>query len=191
MARWDPPDSVGSNEHIGRRLFDEPMLVGTSDQRSFAGLQLTHFEETRDNEYSLDRLGRSGVDRKVVAYLKPRAEDAGRSFKKAKTFGGWAVLAARELINARKAPCLPVIASPIDGPEPRDNKFHAHVCKPVDMQATHMALHLRHLFVTYGRVEAIPPTARDQSSLYARLIIVVRDFLNRVGRWKPRGNPPA
>jgi hypothetical protein len=94
MARY-PPTKVGSNEQIGRRLFDEPMLQGVTGQPSFSGIQLYHFEERRDYEVSLDRLGASGIDRKVSKYLLPRAEAAGRKFAKPKHFDGWAVVSAK------------------------------------------------------------------------------------------------
>jgi hypothetical protein len=58
-------------------------------------------------------------------------------------------------VNARKAPSLAVIASPIHEAEPKDNIFHAHVLRPQDMEPTYMALHLRHLFTTYGGVESV------------------------------------
>jgi hypothetical protein len=138
MARWDPPAEIGNNEHIGRRLFDEPMLVGTADQPAYAGLKLTHFEETRGSEWSLDRLGRSGIDKKVVAYLRPRAESAGETFMKPKSFDGWAVLPVRELTKARRKPTLPVMASPVNDEAPNDNIYHAHTLKPQHMDADHM-----------------------------------------------------
>lgn len=60
MARRNPPSKVGPNEQIGRRLFDEPMLTGVTGQPSSSGIQLYHFEDTRDREVSLDRLGARG-----------------------------------------------------------------------------------------------------------------------------------
>jgi hypothetical protein len=155
MARWAPPAEVEDNEHLGRRLFDEPMLAGTGDQRAFQGLLLTHFLENRDVEYSLDRLGRSGVDGKVIAYLKPRAHAAGNTFKKPKSFNGWAVLRARELMKAPVCQNLAVIASPIQEAEPNDNIYHAHALRPQNMDPMHMALYLRHLFTNFGRVEIV------------------------------------
>ena len=77
MARWNPADKpVGANEPIGRRLFDEPLLAGADDQRKFAGLDLRNFEEKRDREFSVDRLGRTGKERAVIKYLNPRANAA-------------------------------------------------------------------------------------------------------------------
>lgn len=152
MARY-PPTKVGSNEQIGRRLFDEPMLQGFMGQPSFSGIQLYHFEERRDFDVSLDRLGPSGIDRKVSKYLLPRAEAAGRKFAKPKHFDGWAVVSAKELANARKGPSLAVHASPVNDPEPDDNIYHAHVVRPANYDIHMMALHLRHVFTTYGKIE--------------------------------------
>ena len=73
------------------------MLAARMMEPKFSGLDLRHFEEKRDREFSLDRLGRSGIDRAVTGYLTPRAEAAGRQLRPAKTFDGWAVLRARQL----------------------------------------------------------------------------------------------
>ncbi len=151
MARWIPPsDRIDRNEHIGRRLFDEPMLVGAVDQRSFAGLLLSHFEETRDDEISVDRLGRSSVDSRVVNFLRPLGEAAAAAFRSRKRFDGWVVLPAHRLTAAVREVALPLKASP----EP-DNPYHAHV----DTQSLFaaepsrhyfIALHLRYLFTGPG-----------------------------------------
>lgn len=159
MAKWQPPKDIGSNEHLGRRLFDEPLLAGAADQPSYNGLRLTNFEETRDTEYSLDRIGKSGIDKKVVAYLEPRAVTAARGFKKPKSFNGWAVIAAHELLKAKKAPSLQLVAAPIGGEEPNDNIYHAHALRPEEVNQTFMAYHLRHLFTQYGKIHSVqqPP----------------------------------
>jgi len=151
MARWIPPsDRIDRNEHIGRRLFDEPMLVGAVDQRSFAGLLLSHFEETRDDELSLDRLGRSSVDSRVVNFLRPLGATAAVAFRSSKRFDGWAVLPAHRLTGAVREVVLPLKPSP----EP-NNPYHAHV----DTQGLFaaepsrhyfIALHLRYLFTGPG-----------------------------------------
>ena len=153
MAQWNPPNRVGLNEQIGRRLFDEPMLKGAGGQPSFSGIAITHFEETRDDGVSLDRLGASGIDRKVARYLQPRAEADAQKRTKPRRFDGWAVLPAKELINARRDPKLPIVVSPIDEPEPNDNLYHAHVERPEGFSPYTMALHLRYLFTQYGRIE--------------------------------------
>jgi len=162
MALWNPPgDHVGDNEHIGRRLFDEPMLIGAQNQKPYAGLDIRHFEETRDDEpFSLDRLGRSSIDRAVVRYLRPRAEMAGARFRPAKAFNGWAVLRARQLANPpvgrAQHGTFPVIASPDNGNGLLENIYHAHITiSRIDHYT--IALHLRHLFVSYGIIHSMPP----------------------------------
>jgi hypothetical protein len=185
MARWSPPDKIAKNERIGRRLFAEPMLSGAIDQRPFAGLLLTHFEETRSSEYSLDRLGATGADRRVLAYLQPRADAAGRTFGKPKTFDGWATLPAKELSSARKKPDLPVVPSPIpeegDENDIKGNRYHAHVCRPDDMDPDHMAHHLRHLFTSYGSIEVARRTDRDKGNWMMRAFAFMRDLFGKAG----------
>jgi hypothetical protein len=163
MARWNPPSNVGGNELIGRRLFDEPLLRGAVDQPSYSGLRLNNFEETRGDEVSLDRLGASGFDHKVSTYLLPRAENAGKTFAKPKSFDGWATVRAKELINAKKPPMLPVFASPVTDPVPNDNIYHAHVVAPSTHEPYMMALHLKHIFTTCGDVQKTHSLGVNQS----------------------------
>jgi hypothetical protein len=151
MGRWNPPSNVGPNEQIGRRKFDEPMLKGVKGQPPFSGSQLYHFEETRDREISLDRLGASGIDQKVFRYLLPRAEAASGKFAKPKHFDGWFVFSAKELANPHKGPSLAVHASPVNDPEPDDNIYHAHVVRPANYGSYEMALHLRYVWETCGK----------------------------------------
>lgn len=131
------------------------MLRGAAGQPNFSGLRLNHFEESRGNEVSLDRLGASGIDRKVSSYLVPRAQAAGETFGKSKKFDGWAVVAAKELIQAKKDPKLPVHASPVEDEEPKDNVYHAHVVRPDALNPYIMALHLKHIFTSYGKVHSV------------------------------------
>ena len=183
MVRWTPTASIGKNEHVGRRLFDEPALLGATDQPPIMRLLLTNFEETRSDEYSLDRLGASSVDRKVLRYLMPRALAAANAYTKPKAFDGWAWVPARKLMEAEKKPDLMVVASPI----PEDptllekdlngNRFHAHACRPVNMDETYMAYHLRHLFETYGNVER---TRRGQERSWLGWVTAKAPFLKPV-----------
>jgi hypothetical protein len=106
-----------------RRLFDEPMLQGVTGQPSFSGIQLYHFEERRDYEVSLDRLGASGIDRKVSKYLLPRAQAATREFAKPKRFDGWYAVSAKELANACKGPGLAIHASPVNLPSNEQGSY--------------------------------------------------------------------
>jgi hypothetical protein len=158
MARWIPPsDRVDRNEHIGRRLFDEPMLVGAQDQKSFRGLLLRHFEERRDDRFSVDRLGRSGVDGAVVKYLQPLAEASGNTFHTPKRFDGWAVLRAHQLGNSTRGTPLSVVAFPEN-----DNPYHAHIethqlleSEPEPLRHYHIALHLKELFSAKGSLHSV------------------------------------
>jgi hypothetical protein len=151
--KWNPKtDPVGKNEPIGRRLFDEPMLMGAQDQPSFKGLDYRHFEETRaDRELSLDRLGYTGIDNKAKNYLKPRADDAGAKCVPPKQFNGWAYVRASVLEKGWKGECFPVIPSPIDLEGLEGNTHHAHI--PIQGDATSAALRLREMFTRHGGVE--------------------------------------
>lgn len=158
---------------MGRRLFDEPMLAGAENQKQFQGLLLRHFQEKRDREFSLDRLGRSGVDRTVVKYLAPRAEAAGQKLKPAKLFHGWAVIRASLISNAPTGASMPLTPSPIAGTDLNDNIYHAHATLP-EGDAYSIALHLRHLFTSHGSVlphvqHASPPHRGFMSRVRLRL----------------------
>jgi hypothetical protein len=172
MARWNPPSSVGPNEQIGHRLFEEPMLRGAGGQPNFSGLRFNHFEESRGNEVSLDRLGASSIDRKVSNYLVSRARAAGETFGKPKKFDGWAVVPAKELIQAKKDPKLPICASPVVDAEPKDNAYHAHVVRPDHFDSYMMALHLRHLFTSYGKVHSVNAPEEGWSEYLSKLPMI-------------------
>jgi hypothetical protein len=186
MPPWAPPkDKVGDNESVGRRLFDEPKLIGAGGQPDFKGLLLSHFEEGRDDEYSLDRLGQTSVDRRVVNYLTQRATAHGRTFKKQKSFGGWATIKARSLANSPRPPRLPPTPSPIDDPSPADNMYHAHVLKPSGMEPHLMALHLRYLFESFGDVHAVrdlenPGVLTQLSQMFGQLWKRARETCKRL-----------
>jgi hypothetical protein len=157
MARWNPPvDRVDANEHVGRRLFEEPMLAGAQGQPKFEGLDLRNFEERRDREFSLDRLGRSSCDVQVLRYLRPRAESAGGDLIPIRAFSGWAVLRARQLENPPIGVAhygkFPVVPSPEAGEGLGENLYHAHILTP-ELDHYSVALHLRQLFAKYGSIK--------------------------------------
>jgi hypothetical protein len=171
---------------MGRRLFEEPMLRGAVGQPNYAGLRLNHFEETRGNEVSLDRLGASGIDRKVSNYLVQRAQAAGEMFGKPKNFDGWAVVPAKELIQARKDPKLPVHASPVEEPAPKDNDYHAHVVRPENLEPYMMALHLKHIFTSYGKVHSVDAPEEGWLDYIAKLPII-GPIVAKLGRASAKG----
>jgi hypothetical protein len=155
--KWNPKtDPVTKNEPIGRRLFDEPMLMGAQDQPSFRGLDYRHFEETRaDRELSLDRLGYTGIERKAKNYLKPRADAAGANCVPPKQFNGWAHVRASALEKGWRGQLFPVIASPIDLDGIEGNTHHAHIV--IEGDVAFAAFHLREIFTRDGAVEKTDP----------------------------------
>lgn len=157
---WTPSsDKVAPTEHLGRRLFDEPMLTGATDQRHFGGLDLRNFEETRGDDFSVDRLGRTSIDKKVVRLLKPLADAAGGTFHARRRFDGWAVVPARHLERKVKGISLSVKPSPES-----ENPYHAHVPTgdllaeiPEQARYYHKALHLKAIFTGTGStVHTVP-----------------------------------
>ena len=169
MARWKPNPSqrFGPAEHIGRRLFDEPQLVGASNQKTCTRLDIRNFEETRGDEFSVDRLGRTSIEKSVTAYLKCLADTAGRTFQRPKAFDGWAVVPIKKINSPARGAPLPLVASPEN-----DNPYHAHLLTtdvPVNsgvMRYYFVALHLRELFEGPGSI-LHPAQAPQSESLSA------------------------
>jgi hypothetical protein len=159
--RWEPERNqpVGPKEAIGRRLFEEPDLVGAKDQKPKVLLDFRLFEEKRSPfEVSLDRLGARGPDDRVLPFLSEKAVKQGLSRKPAKTFFGWQHIAADLLANPKTGPLkFPVIASPVKPEQPNDpehNPYHAHISPPIGnngpCEPMTVALYLQMLFSKYG-----------------------------------------
>jgi hypothetical protein len=180
MASWTPAadQPIGSNEHLGRRLFDEPLLAGGADQAPFNGLDLRNFQEKRDREYSLDRLGRSSVEPKVLTYLLPRATQAASKFRDPKRFDGWAVLRARELTKARVGANVWIEPSPVAGRGFDENIYHAHALRPEDKEDYSFALHLRHLFTAYGQIERVGGNDHSLARRVADLVSAAKRYVS-------------
>jgi len=182
MALWSPKstDPVGPNERIGRRLFDQKQLSGAQDQKPPPNVfELYHFEERRGSgDVSVDRLGKTGIDRKVRNYVEPRAIFAASSFNPARRFLGWAVVKARDLQSPAQGPSLSVIPSPLvatAGNELSENNYHAYVQRPSDHQTTYtyyeMAMHLKAIFERNYHLEAAtpqPPKAGEITSIRSK-----------------------
>lgn len=159
--KWNPEtDPIGRDEPIGRRLFDEPMLIGAQNQPSFKGLDLRHFEETRDDQLSVDRLGSTGIEKKAKNYLRPRAEAAGAKCHPKKQFNGWAYVRADILKGGYRGHGFHVTASPVEGDESNleDNTHHAHIVLGDQLTPIMAAFYLRELFTTHGKVEKNLPS---------------------------------
>jgi hypothetical protein len=162
MARWTPSDNrpVGSNEHIGRRLFDEPKLFGATDQNPFDGLDLRNFEAGIDRELSVDRVGEACFNPKVKRYLGPRAEAAATTFRVPRIFHGWLTVPARKLTTPRPDMRWTIVPSPECGPpvdgavapwldaDMAQNRYHAHVPIPAGMDGQFFAYVARDIFKT-------------------------------------------
>lgn len=176
MARWKPPDIVGLNEYIGRRIFTREELAGAAGQPKPAELyEIVHFEPGEDDEISLDRLGRSSVEPKVVHnYLEARGLFAATRMHK-RAFLGWAVARARNLINSPRPefPNLPIHASPLpsDGvDELTENIYHAHIMRPGEIDDYYTALHVREIFLRHNHFEAVRGAEPGEPrALYSRV----------------------
>lgn len=158
MARWTPKADapIGQNERIARRLFDLQDLVGAADQRPFTGLDLRHFQERRDVEFSLDRLGRSGVEKSVTNFLKPKAHRQAETFTPKQSFDGWICVKAKDFMTYKEDEFeFPLVASPIkdENDSEKDNPYHCHAVQPKLSRST--ALHLRQIFIQ-GQHEHLP-----------------------------------
>jgi hypothetical protein len=158
MARWQPKNKIGPGIYVGRRLFDEPRLSGAADQDPLKGLDLRNFEIRNDREFSLDLVGDSVCNQKVIRYLEPRAADAGGKFHHPRTFHGWLIVAARMLQMPEPRMTLVVWRSPVRGPgvdgaeaawsddNLDQNFYHAHVGVPDEIASGYFAFVAREIF---------------------------------------------
>ncbi|WP_337660334.1 hypothetical protein [Anderseniella sp. Alg231-50] len=138
------------------------------NQTSYNGIELHHSTEKRDKEFSLDRLGRIGIEKKVVRFVSQRAFAAGGKFDKPREFNGWAVVRVSELLKARQQPKLLLVSSPVKNPEPDDNPYHAHAIITQDMTPHLAALHLRHIFTKHGCIEEV--SNKIEKSSYSQIL---------------------
>jgi len=183
MAKWVPnAEEVGPGETVGRRLFDQPSLVGATDQKAaLRSLDYRNFED--DREVSLDRLGKGNPEKAVMRYLTPRAEAAGRARKPSRTFDGWTAITVKKLAE-HKGMKLTIAASPIVGQNPAEdadkdisaNKFHCHVSGPDGSEPYFLALHLQMLFERHGTLE-MSPNSSPPSLLKKALLGIIGIFM--------------
>jgi hypothetical protein len=157
MAKWVPDaDKIGPKETLGRRLYDQPSLVGAVDQKAaLRSMDFRNFEDQRDGQVSLDRLGKSSPERDAVNYLTPRAEAAGATRKPPKKFDGWAAIQAQKL-QENKNLRLALAASPISGLDFEQNIFHCHAYSIEGCDPYFVALHLQTLFEKHGAIHPSP-----------------------------------
>lgn len=164
MASWKPnAATVAKTEFIGRRLFQRQGLKGAKDQkRPDKTFELYHFEETRDREVSVDRLGQTSVDGRVKSYLNPRGHYAATLLHK-REFQGWAVTKAKDLESAPNS--FQISPSPIaaqGGEQLTENNYHAHIEMPDRYTSHDMAVMLKYIFEKGYRLEpCIPADKRE------------------------------
>jgi hypothetical protein len=191
--RWQPRsgDPIGPKEPIGRRLFEEPTLVGAKDQKPKVFLNYRAFEENRPPyQVSFDRLGEKSRDDKVVDFLVEKAVNQGHSRKPPRDFHGWVHLPAALLTQPRRGTLKFVVeASPIapdDASDPPHNPYHAHISPPTGAsgptEPMTVALYLQAFFSDYGEVlpYLMPPSNQSipaaRPSLLKRAINLVRSL---------------
>jgi hypothetical protein len=190
MGRWSPKDDqpVGPNEHIGRRLFDEPKLFGATDQNPLEGLSIRNFSPGKDREFSVDRVGDGCFHTQAMRYLEPRALDQATTFKNPSRFDGWLTVPARKLASPQHGRAWALIPSPERGPlidgQPADwaesnvkqNRCHAHVSVPNDMEDDYFAWIVRAIFVSNNK--HYPPSA-----LIGQTAACVPENLTKLQQW--------
>jgi hypothetical protein len=177
MAPWNAREvsTIGNAEVIGRRRFKHPDLRGAAGQKKpVGGLDTRDFLEKRDTAISIDRLGKSGIDRKVLNYLLPRAEAHGLSQKPTKEFLGWACVQASKFLEMAGKYGYLLIPSPVPGVVLADNDYHAHISYPNTIDAFHAALLVKEIFQQHGSVHDIDVNspAPERKSLRQRCMIL-------------------
>jgi hypothetical protein len=157
-------DLISDKEYIGRRLAARPTLVGAWDQiRQRLPFDLRDFEETRPpHDISLDWLGKSGLQRKVLRALGDQAARMFGQQKPPQTFAGWVYLQTEKVSRAhRDFPCR-VVSSPErpDEPDhPEHNPYHCLIKYEQPFSHPHlMAQHVYLQFQKKGAVEIHPRT---------------------------------
>ena len=119
---WTPDrDEVKPSETIGRRVFGKGWLAGPGAKVPQGFFKLTVFMEKRpEDDLSFDRLGETGVDKRVTRFLTPLGADHGQTLAPPKEFSGWAAIPMARLDFATVRP------SPTDKPY---NPFHADLSR--------------------------------------------------------------
>jgi len=154
MALWDPSrdTKIGDVEHLGRRRFKRPQLIGFSDQAQKHELTYLDFLDSRDPNLSVDRLGKNGVDSKVKDRLRNLAAVNAEARRPKVEFIGWASVQAKKFLNEAQKVGYSIKPDPIPGTLEEQNEFHAVISCPAHIDRTHVALYLYHLFTKHGDV---------------------------------------
>lgn len=154
MALWDPSrdTKIGLVEHLGRRTFKRAQLVGFADQAPKDSLSFQDFLDERDPNLSVDRLGKNGIDRNVINLIHPLAVVNAEKRRPRMVFRGWASVQAKKFLNEAEKVGYSIKPDPIRGTQSDDNAFHAVISCPTELDRTHVALYIWHLFEKHGAI---------------------------------------
>lgn len=117
--------------------------------------------ETRGSDLSVDRLGATNVERKVVRKLSPLAIAHADQRQGHLQFDGWVVARAKEITKKRSEMQLRIIASRIEGDDRSENPYHAHIEKPSHLEPYVFGCVLRAIFEEHGETGITPPILPD------------------------------
>jgi hypothetical protein len=167
MARWipDPAQPIGHKEQIGRRIFPKQALKAASSQPASAALfTVSDFEESRGAcDVSVDRLGQTGIDKRVCTLLAPMAQAAAAARQNV-SFHGWAVALAEDISRPRKGQAIPVVSSPTPEMPPLPaNPYHAHI-DGTGWNHYVLAVYLHSIFVKRNQLQTWPVSASTINS---------------------------
>lgn len=167
MARWipDPAQPIGHKEQIGRRIFPKQALKAASSQPVSAELfTVSDFEESRGAcDVSVDRLGQTGIDKRVCTLLAPMAQ-AAASARPNVGFHGWAVALAEDIARPRRGQAIPVVASPTPELPPLPaNPYHAHI-DGTGWNHYVLAVYLHSIFAKRNQLQTWPNSVSANNS---------------------------
>lgn len=159
MAKWVPSRNaqIGDNEHLGRRRFKRPQLIGFIGQEPRPTLSYLDFLDDRDYDISVDRLGKNGVDPKVKEVLRPLAEANAQKRTPKMVFSGWASVQVKKFMNDAQKLRYSIAPDPIRETESENNEYHAIISCPTDREHLEVALTLHHWFAKYGVLHDVEP----------------------------------
>jgi hypothetical protein len=164
-------EPIGDKEYVGRRLVAKKGLAGAMDQaRDRKPFDLRDFDEPRPPfELSLDWLGKTSVEPKVVRDLAGQAQYMFASRKPPQAFAGWVYLQAAKISRGHKDLPCPVVSSPEfpeDPGNPLHNPYHAIVRASEKFGHPYLiAQHLYLQFFAHGKVYSVPHFTLSQRAV--------------------------
>jgi len=126
---WEAPPVVGSDERVGRRIFND-RLRGTDGQPEPPLGNIDWFIEKKSAELSVDRIGQGKFKKDHRSYLTSCAKEHSSKIHGQPSFAGWACIDVFSLRKSWKNCSANVKASPIYQEGVVENKFHADIFFP-------------------------------------------------------------